>query len=240
MIFLFSLKEKFLDDGIDVPFYNDVPKLSTFDWIVVLASVLLVIGYITVIDIPADLLPFAVFLTGLIPALYICKGNYSLFFKRLRLKDIGLAVVLVICIYVYTIIMGLIISLISGNMAGHAGLGEAITAMSVLAMIIQVFGEEFFKIFLLLLVMYVIYKFTRDRGMALLLGLILSMIIFGLVHYDAYEGRILQILLIQGFGSVFEYYAYLKTKNVWVCFLVHVLRDFIPIVMSLLNVLPAG
>lgn len=88
--------------------------------------------------------------------------------------------------------------------------------------------------------MYVIYRFTHERGIALLLGLILSMIIFGLVHYTAYEGRILQILLIQGFGSVFEYYAYLKTKNVWVCFLVHVLRDFIPVVMALLNVLPAA
>lgn len=235
-----SLTQAFLDDGIDIPFYNDVPKLSTFDWIVVLACVLLVIGYITVIDIPADLLPFAVFLTGLIPALYICKGNYSLFFKRLRLKDIRLAVVLVICIYAYTIIMGLIISLISGNMAGHVGLGEAVTVMSVLAMIIQVFGEEFFKIFLLLLVMHVIYNCTRDRAMALLLGLILSMIIFGLVHYTAYEGRILQILLIQGFGSVFEYYAYLKTKNVWACFLVHVLRDFIPVIFSLLHILPVA
>jgi hypothetical protein len=37
-----SLKEelKFLDDGIDIPFYNDIPKLSTLDWLIVLISVL--------------------------------------------------------------------------------------------------------------------------------------------------------------------------------------------------------
>ncbi len=42
---MFSLKDKFkfLDDGIDFPFYNDVPKLSTADWAIVLISVILVI-----------------------------------------------------------------------------------------------------------------------------------------------------------------------------------------------------
>ena len=38
----FSLKEKFkfLDEGIDFPFYNDVPKLSTGEWSIVLISVI--------------------------------------------------------------------------------------------------------------------------------------------------------------------------------------------------------
>ena len=67
---MFSLKEnfEFLDNGIDVPFYNDIPKLSVFDWGIMLASVILMIGYLTVIPISNEYLPLAVFLTCTIPA----------------------------------------------------------------------------------------------------------------------------------------------------------------------------
>lgn len=236
-----SIKERFqfMDDGIDIPFYNGTPKLSTVDWLILLAAVLLIIGFITVIPIPSDLFPLAVFLTATLPALYICKGNYSLFFKKLRLKDIKTIVLYLIGIYIYTMIVGMILALTQGT-AMHSGLSEATTAMSILAMFLQVFGEEFFKIFMLLLIMYAVYRFTNNRNLSLWVGLIAAMIIFGLVHYYAYEGRLLQILLIQGFGSIFEYCAYLKTKNVWVSFLIHILRDLIPEVFKIFNLLPTA
>ncbi len=101
-----------------MPFYNDIPKLSTFDWLIVLASVLLIIGYLTVIPILGDFLPVACFLTCTVPALYICKGDYSLFFKKLRLKDIGLIILCVIEIFVYAIILSLILT--PDGMVAHA------------------------------------------------------------------------------------------------------------------------
>lgn len=236
-----SLKKKFefLDDGIDIPFYNDVPKLSALDWMIVLASIILMICVITVIPIPGDYLPIAVFLIGTVPALYICKGNYGLFFKKLRLKDFGLVILCVIGMYVYSIVISMILTAFLG-MAPHTSAGEQVTLMTALGMLIQLMGEEFFKILLLLLIMYVIYKLTSNRGMALSIGLIASMVIFGIVHYNAYSGRILQIILIQGFGSIFEYYAFLKTKNVWVGYLIHIIRDFIPVILNLLHILPTA
>ncbi len=110
--------------------------------------------------------------------------------------------------------------------------------MSVISLILQIMGEEFYKVFLLLLAMYVMYKLTKNRAISILIGLIVSMTIFGLSHYSAYDGRILQIILIQGFGSIFEYFAYLKTKNIWVSYLAHLIQDLIPTVMILLNVYP--
>ena len=236
---ILSLKQQFefLDNGIDVPFYNDIPKLSALDWFIVLAAILLNIGYLTVIPISNDYLPLAIFLTNVIPALYICKGNYSLFFKKLRLKDAKIIILCEIGIFVYTIAMGSILLFATG-ISPHSGLGEAVTIMSVLAVIFQVLGEEFFKVFILLIAMYAIYKLTGNRSTSLLIGLIGSMIIFGLAHYYAYNGRILQILLIQGLGSIFEYFAYLKTKNIWVSYLVHLIRDFIPLTLSALNLIP--
>jgi hypothetical protein len=87
---MFSLKDKFkfLDDGIDFPFYNDVPKLSTADWSIVLISVILVIITISLFSSHQALKSVMIFLVTIIPALYICKRNYGLFFKRIRLKDI--------------------------------------------------------------------------------------------------------------------------------------------------------
>lgn len=234
---MFSLKEnfEFLDNGIDVPFYNDIPKLSVFDWGIMLASVILMIGYLTVIPISNEYLPLAVFLTCTIPALYICKGNYKLFFKKLRLNDIKLIILCVIGAYIYVILIRLI--LFPVGMTAHIGLDSGVSLITIVNLFLQVLGEEFFKVFILLIVMYVVYRITRNRNMSILIGIITSMIIFGLAHYDAYDGKILQILLIQGFGSIFEYYAYLKTKNILVTYLIHLIQNLIPVIMILLHMI---
>lgn len=223
----------FLDDLADIPFYNDVPKLSAIEWILLLASVLLIIGYISVIRIPGDYLPIACFLTSVIPALYICKGNYGLFFKRLRRKDIGLIVLCALGIVIYTLLVGEALQTILGHLAKHVDTYATPTLMDVLGTVIQLMGEEFFKIFLLLLAMHALYKITGDKKISLVIGLIFAMVIFGLSHYYSYEGMIWQIIFIQGFGSIFEYYAYLKTKNVWVSYLIHLICDMFPVVILL-------
>ena len=51
-------------------------------------------------------------------------------------------------------------------------------------------------------------------------------------HYTTYSGRIFQILLIQGLGSIFNLYAYMKTKNVFVSYIVHLMIDFSGFIMS--------
>ena len=232
-----SLKEKFefMDDGIDIPFYNGTPKLSTVEWGLVLSSILLTIGYLTVIRIPDEYLPVAIFLTSVIPALYICKGNYNIFFKKPKLRDIKIIILCLIGIYIYTIAIGFILQNLVGNMAAHASTNDPASLMTLIIMCIQLMGEEFFKILLLLLIMFVLYKYTNNRSISLFVGLILSMAIFGLVHYNAYSGRIIQILFIQGFGAIFEYYAFLKTKNVWISYIIHVLRDSIPELVKMIG-----
>lgn len=232
-----SLKEKFefMDDGIDIPFYNGTPKLSTVEWGLVLASILLTIGYLTAIRIHGEYLPVTIFLTSVIPALYICKGNYNIFFKKPKLRDIKIIILCLIGIYIYTIAIGFILQNLVGNMAAHASTNDPASLMTLIIMCIQLMGEEFFKILLLLLIMFVLYKYTNNRSISLFVGLILSMAIFGLVHYNAYSGRIIQILFIQGFGAIFEYYAFLKTKNVWISYILHVLRDSIPELVKMIG-----
>jgi len=51
------------------------------------------------------------------------------------------------------------------------------------------------------------YNSTRNRDMSIGIGIVESLFIFGMAHYSAYSGKVLQILLIQGLGSIFNLYA---------------------------------
>ena len=58
-----SLKEKleFLEDGIDFPFYNDIPKLSTAEWLLLLAPVIIMLAMLFVPDLrPGEYSPIII------------------------------------------------------------------------------------------------------------------------------------------------------------------------------------
>ena len=228
-----SLKEKleFLEDGIDFPFYNDIPKLSTAEWLLLLAPVIIMLAMLFVPDLrPGEYSPIIIFLIMVIPALYVCKGNYSLFFKKPKKRDILTIILCVIASYVYTLTVAYILMFVLRiPISGNAILSEFTSpdVFLIISTLMQLLGEEFFKIFMLLILMHVVYKLTSNRGLSIALGLILTLFIFGIAHSRAYSGRILQILLIQGLGSIFDVYAYMKTKNVVVSYIIHVLIDFI-------------
>ena len=233
---MFNLKEKFefLDDGVDFPFYNNIPKLSGMEWLMLLVAVILIMAYITIKSMPLreDYFPLILCLLGVVPALYICKGNYGLFFKMPRLKDIKLIVGCIIANYLYTFIIVFILIGLGIQTSAHADASTPVTLVRVIYQFIQLWGEEFLKIFILLLVMFGVYKFTNNRNLSLALGIVCTLSIFGLLHSGSYGGKILQILLIQGLGSIFDLYAYLVTKNVVASYLVHAIIDVIPDIMQ--------
>lgn len=230
-----SFKErfKFLNDGIDFPFYNDIPKLSSGEWLLLVGAVVLMILMLTVIPMSETIFPIAVCLVMLLPALYICKGNYGIFFKRPKLRDFLTIILCLVGYYVYVIMITVILKSIGYSMAANSVLTSFQTPsiFLIVSTLLQLVGEEFFKIFILLIVMYVVYKFTNNRGLSLGLGIFVSLFIFGIIHSTAYSGRILQILLVQGLGSIFDLYMYLKTKNVVNSYILHVLTDYVPFTM---------
>lgn len=234
------LKEKlnFLEDGVDFPFYNDIPKLSAGEWLLLLIAVIIMLLMITVPGLKSNYSPIIVGLIMLIPALYICKGNYSLFFKKPKKRDILTIILCIIAYYIYTIaVIAILRFVLSYSFSANAVLTKftSPSVFLIISILIQLIGEEFLKIFMLLIVMYVVYKLTNNRGLSIALGVILTLFIFGVVHSKAYSGRILQILLIQGFGSIFNLYAYMKTKNVVVSYIMHVIIDFIPFTIIMLK-----
>ena len=237
---MLSIKEKlnFLEDGVDFPFYNDIPKLSAGEWLLLLIAVIIMLLVITVPGLKSNYSPIIISLIMLIPALYVCKGNYSLFFKKPKKRDILTIILCVIAYYIYTIAVIVILRfLLSYSFSANVILTKftSPSVFLIITVLMQLIGEEFFKIFLLLIVMYVVYKSTKNRGLSIALGVIFTLFIFGVVHSRAYSGRILQILLIQGLGSIFNLYADRKTKNVVVAYIMHLIVDFIPFTIIMLK-----
>lgn len=234
-----SLKERFqfLENG-DFPFYNDIPKLSVAEWLLLVAAVILMLLIINVIPLPLSIFPVAIGLVMLIPALYVCKGNYSLFFKKPKLRDILLIILCFFGYYLYVALVASLLGVLGIPTTGNAVLTEFQTPSLylVVSMLMQLAGEEFFKIFMLLITMYVVYRLTANRTLAIWMGVIVSLFIFGMAHFAAFSGSVLQILLVQGLGSIFDLYLYMKTKNVVVSYLMHVMIDFIPFILVMLGV----
>jgi hypothetical protein len=237
---MFSLREKFefLDDGIDFPFYNDVPKLSKLDWSIVFLGIILAIFLIWWGEMPQEYLSVSLFLVTTIPALYICKGNYGLLFKKIRLKDFKIIILCFIAYYVYSLSMELILWLFHYPLAGDAVLSVAGQDLFFyVTFFLQIMGEELYKILIFLFLLFAVYKLSGNRSLGIGIAIIGTVFIFGISHYSAYNGKILQILLIEGLGAIFNLYAYFKTKNVFASYIVHLLIDMgvfiIPLLQSL-------
>ncbi len=235
---MFNLKEKleFMDDGIDFPFYNDIPKLSRGEWFLVFLSIVAAIYIIMISEIPDEYFSLSLFVVTVIPALYICKGKFSLFFRKPKWKGAKMALLCLAAYYIYSYAIIAILELIGHGTVIHA---DSATFASpdlffCVTTIIQLLQEEFFKVLILLLIMYLVYRYTGKRNWALGTGLFVALLTFGLVHYYAYEGNILQIVFLQGFGSLCYFYPYLKTKSVVIPYILHLTIDFLPVVLMLI------
>ena len=94
---------------------------------------------------------------------------------------------------------------------------------------------ELVKFIPLMFLMRFVYKYTSNRKLAIVVSTAIVLIFFGLLHYDPEVTPILSVLLIQGLGSIFELYGYIKTKNIFVPYLCHLLTDGLIFFMMLIG-----
>lgn len=218
---------RFEDGDIDFPFYNGKPKLTICEWLILLIGVLVFIGIVVLpINIPIKIVPLIFGLSTLVPILYVSRNNWNLFFRMPNSNDIPLIILCALLYYLYSIIM---LYILHGAGVGTNSnvITRHIDIILYLCLIIQILGEELFKIILMLTVMFLVYSFTSKRKISMICGLVISLLMFGLIHYNSYNGALAQMIFVIGFGSVFYTYPYLKTKNVIVAYLSHILIDVI-------------
>lgn len=224
--------------GIDFPFYNGIPKLSKLDWIILaigpILTLMTIFGTIYVIPGMENILtdqftPIWFCLITLLPVTYVCRGKLQIFFRIPKLGDIKIILVCFILNSVYTLGVAALLDSIGFKLSNNtATIAHSIFTTNNIFVIIQLIGEELFKVSLLLCIMALIFHFSNNRKLSVVISTLVVMLVFGLMHLPAYNWNFIQSLILIGLSTIFDLFPYLKTKNVTNSYIVHLMIDLVP------------
>ncbi len=218
----FNFEEKICD----FPFYNKEYSLSKYGLIAFIIA-FFVPTIIMFSDINMNNY-FGIFILilGLIAIGIASYGDFTSICKKLKFSDVSLIIEMVILQFVFATVVSLIETFIFGvHINANPIVDQSQNIYSYIQVIFDLFGEELFKLIGIFLFAYVIYKFTNNRKKSIVIAVVLSLSIFGLMHYPVY-GNVFHALVAIGYASIFTVYTYLKTKNIFVSYLTHLIFDF--------------
>ena len=225
---------KFEKEGIDFPFYNHVPKISKAKWLLLLLSVVIaILSYGIVGEEFIGSLLFCIIM--LIPLLYVANWNYKLFFQKPTGKELGLAVLLFVGYMIYSLSINMFVLDPTGTAGADSALISSVNIEMIVSLVFSMMAEELLKFIPFLFLMRVFFKFSNNRKVSLLVPMFIVMLGFGLFHYSpSTGGSLISVIVLQGLGTIFEFYGLIKTKNLLISYITHLLTDaFIMIVILL-------
>ena len=215
----------------DFPFYNKNPHVPKWGWVVLF--IMLFVGlmgtgseiYITVFT--------TLLLVGSV--LYFLKWDYKAIFQVPKPRDIALAVGLFVGYMIYVMIVGFLLEHFAITGPDLMG-SDPITAMSYVSLIFSLLSEEIIKFIPFMFFMRLIYKYSDNRKLSVVVSMLLVMIFFAYLH--AFDLNLLKFtIFIQGFGSIFEFYGYIKTKNILISYITHLCTDVFIMAVTMLHIL---
>lgn len=206
---------------MDFPFYKKNPHVPKWGWVVLF--ILIFIGLFLSVG---SKIYFSILscIIVVVPVLYFLKWDYNAIFQKLSRKDVALAFVLCIGYIIYATLMGDFLHYF-GIDHGNFG-GQQVTLWTFVPLPFSLMTEEFVKFVPFMFFLRVIYKYSDNRKLSVILSMIITMIFFAFIHTFSWQLFIFTIW-IQGFGSIFEFIGYIKTKNILVSYLTHIFSDFI-------------
>ena len=211
---------KFEYDGYDFPFYNKNPYIPKWGWVVLF--VVFIFGSLLLFSEKIHILILSC-IVYIVPVLYFLKWDYKAIFRMPSRRDILLVVVLFVGYLIYAVLMGAILEQFGIVSSGTVN-PESVTVMSLVGLVFSVMAEEFLKFIPFMFFLRVIYKFSNNRKLSLIISVAIIMIMFASLH--TYNPIMFMFALcIQGFGSIFEFYGYIKTKNLMIPYLTHLFTD---------------
>ena len=225
---------KFEDTSRDFPYYRHNPKISKGAWVVLLLAIPISFLVYAIFAIEHEMIGSILFvLVLLIPLMYFSNWDFSLIFHKPTKSEIRLAVLLFIGYMIYAIAVGEVLDLI-GQSSTVSGDYFGVNWEMLFSLVFSMLAEELVKFIPLMFFMRLLYKYTNNRKLSIVVSTAVILIFFGLLHYDPGITPIMSVLVIQGLGSIFELYGYIKTKNLFVPYLCHLLTDgFIFLLMLL-------
>lgn len=119
--------------------------------------------------------------------------------------------------------------------ASHSGAWTAFWLVR-LENVFQLLGEEFLALMPFLAFAQLGYHWGWSKKRALLFGLVVSSVIFGLYHISTYGYNVGYAILGLTFTRIAMTMAYMKTKSIWASYAVHFTFDFLSFLISFLLV----
>lgn len=222
----------------DLPFYNGVPEIPAWSWILLLAGLVAYVMLVKHIPVEVDysIFPIALMLSTTLPILIVARGNYGYFFKKISRGDVKYIILTVVLSFIYSMVFGTLFVMTEGMPQSFPQLiGYEIsiihTLQNIYPLVIQLMGEELSKVTIILIMMLVLYKFSKNRKASLAVSVFVALVFFGLMHAGEY-GSYLRVIVVQGIGSIFDVLLYLKTKNVFASYLAHLFYDLFSLGVS--------
>ena len=213
---------KFENKDLDFPVYDKNPHIPKRGWIVLLIAMF--VGFLMQGLTENEMIDSILFcFIVLIPLLYYLKWDYKALFQKPKAKEVGLAVALFIGYIIYSLVVGSALDYFS--LTGTSTIeGVTLTFASIPPLLFSLMGEELIKLIPFLFFLRLFFKFSNNRKLSIAAAMTLVMVFFAMLHLMDLKS-LPSVLLIQGLGSIFEFYGYIKTKNVFVSYITHLLTD---------------
>lgn len=213
---------KFENKDLDFPVYKKNPYIPKSGWIVLIIA--MIVGFLMQGLSGNEMIDSILFcFIVLIPLLYYLKWDFKALFQKPKAKEIGLAVALFAGYLIYSYTVGSVLDYFS--LTGTSTLeGISITWASIPPLLFSLMGEELIKLIPFLLFLRIFYKYSNNRKLSIVAAMLLVMVFFAMLHLMDLKS-LPSVLLMQGLGSIFEFYGYIKTKNVFISYITHLLTD---------------
>ena len=215
-----------INGNSDFPLYN---TMDNKDIAVLILCCLMVFAVVSLrFHISGNLKSVLIFLIPFCGFLYVCRGKLNLIVKRLHKFDLGYILLYVLLYYFFAFAAGFLLLHLGFQLKPNAILSVNKDAVFWVMFLIQVFGEELFKLSMFFIALSLLYNHaSKIDNYIIAISALITSLLFAAAHLFAYSS-ILQPLMILGIGNLVLMLAYIQSKNVLIPYASHIIVDFIP------------
>lgn len=220
-----------INGNSDFPLYN---TMDNKDIAVLILCCLMVFAVVSLrFHISGNLKSVLIFLIPFCGFLYVCRGKLNLIVKRLHKFDLGYILLYVLLYYFFAFAAGFLLLHLGFQLKPNAILSVNKDAVFWVMFLIQVFGEELFKLSMFFIALSLLYKHaSKIDNYIIAISALITSLLFAAAHLFAYSS-ILQPLMILGIGNLVLILAYIQSKNILIPYASHIIVDFIPLMATM-------
>ncbi len=220
-----------INGNSDFPLYN---TMDNKDIAVLILCCLMVFAVVSLrFHISGNLKSVLIFLIPFCGFLYVCRGKLNLIVKRLHKFDLGYILLYVLLYYFFAFAAGFLLLHLGFQLKPNAILSVNKDAVFWVMFLIQVFGEELFKLSMFFIALSLLYKHaSKIDNYIIAISALITSLLFAAAHLFAYSS-ILQPLMILGIGNLVLILAYIQSENILIPYASHLIIDFIPLMAAM-------